>query len=198
MELWFETLIRQLILYSFPAFLTLSSMAFIEQYVQKKLGEKVNPQAFWHGSWMPLLASLMFTRGIIFALPYPNISGLRGALVRFSAHLVLCLLGWLLYTWSLSQQPMSGLPPLHHWWAKVLMYMNLCLLALHLLPLPNQLLGELLLQHQRLNPYEPWVSENSHFFVILISLLAATPIIDMLLGTNIVYPIYEWLASKAT
>jgi hypothetical protein len=137
-------------------------------------------------------------RGIIVGLPKPQRQGLQAALLRFGLHAVLCLFGFFLYTWALQYAPPSGLPPLHHWWAKVLIYLNLCLMGLHLLPLPSMVLGELVFRFLPLKIFTPWLRSRASFVLIPLLILLATPLMAKLLGGVIRFPIYEQLASWAT
>ena len=199
MDEWLNVVIRQITLYLLPVIISLTLVCLIE----KRYTHTHIPHPFfaiaWRGTWWPFLVSICFTRGIIFALPNPLKSGLKPAFIRFSAHLFLTCLGLLLYTWSLSHQAPTGLPPLHHWWAKVLMFFNLCMLGIHLLPLPNLLFGEWLImqrhKHHLLHVYAQQLSSQRSLW--LLTLLAASPIIDVSIGANIIFPIYEQLASTA-
>ncbi|MDQ6997488.1 MAG: hypothetical protein Q9M17_02115 [Mariprofundus sp.] len=149
----------------------------------------------WRGTWLPLLAALAFHRGIIIALPNTLASGVKISSVRCMAHGLLCLLGFLLFSWSLAHQMPTGLPPLHHWWSKVLMFFNLCMACLHLLPLPGLLAGELLLS-TRWGDKIPRYFNIKHGWIV-ITVLAASPLLDLLLGASVVFPIYEWMSSAA-
>jgi len=186
-------MVRQVMLYSFPLLFTLTVVPWAEAYYFR-----LKPTLLWKGAWLPFVISIVFARGIIIGLPKPQGSGLHAAALRFFMHAALCLLGFLLYTWALQHAPPVGLPPLHHWWAKVLMYFNLCLMALHVLPLPSLVVGELLLLSQPLRIYAPWFRNNDVFLLLPISILLVTPLLDMFLGGFMVFPIYEWLASLAT
>jgi len=84
-----------------------------------------------------MLVAISFHRAIIFAMPQPVASGFKAAAIRAVSHLLLSAIGFVLYTVSLHWQPPTGLPPLHHWWCKVLMFFNLCMVSLHLIPLPS-------------------------------------------------------------
>ncbi len=196
MEVWFSILVRQCMLYSFPLLLSLTTIALLEHRFLQRRG-MASLQLFWQGSLLPLAATLLFGRAIIFSLPYPTQQSLKAAWIRFLGHLLLAIIGWLLYSWALTHPPPSGLPPLHHWWAKVLMYLNLCLLALHLLPLPNMVMGELLLLH---SIFKPWVAifrNDNRIAVVVLTILAASPLLDMFLGGAVIFPVYEQLASLA-
>ncbi|MES0371036.1 MAG: hypothetical protein ABUK11_02050 [Mariprofundaceae bacterium] len=194
MEIWLEAVIRQLILYSLPLLISLTFVSFIES----KLTHQETAHPFfaisWMGTWLPLLAAILFSRAVIFSLPQPVASGSRAALYRCLGHIILCSTGFLLYSWSLNHQPSTGLPPLHLWWGKVLMFFNLCMACLHLVPLPGMLMGELILPRQ-------WLSiltqNNSRHTITLFTLLAASPLTDWLLGSPVIFPIYEQLANLA-
>jgi hypothetical protein len=185
-------------LYSIPLAITLTTVVLIERYASSQKNEGERPSFTWLGTWLPLAVTILFGRAIIFALPKYQTNGLNGAILRFMIHAVLCFLGWLLYVWALAHPPLTGLPPLHHWWAKVLMYLNLCLMALHLMPLQGQALGELVFRlypHARLSVL---FREKGFMSVVALSLVAASPLLDSLLGESIVFPVYELLASLAT
>ena len=142
---------------------------------------------------LPLLVAIGFHRGVIVALPKPLSQGLMPTILRVGAHTLLCMIGFFLYAWSLSHQPPSGLPPLHHWWAKVLMFFNLCMVALHLLPLPLLLVGELAGK----TPWLRALPKGDSLPWIVLALLVATPLVDMTIGALVIYPVYEWLSSLA-
>ncbi len=203
MDEWINIVIRQLILYSLPVVISLTTVTFIES----RFSRTTIPHPFfaisWRGTWLPLLASLALHRGIIIALPNPLSAGVKTASIRCLVHALLCLLGFCLYCWSLSQNMVqsapAGLPPLHHWWLKVLMFFNLCMFSLHLLPLPGLVMGEWLLT-------SPWANKARHikrYYVqskhswILITVLAASPLLDLALGALIVFPVYESMSSIA-
>lgn len=195
MESWFEIVVRQLLLYSLPVLLSLSIVGTLES----ALSGRPNPGPFrsvgWRGTWLPLLASLAFHRGIIIALPRPVGNDLRGATIRFFAHLMLCLIGLLLYTWSIAAQSPVGMPPLHFWWAKLIMFFNLCMACLHLLPLPGLLAGQLLAGTRRGAALFSHLSENRN--IAILTLLAASPLLDLLLGSLLIFPIYETINNLA-
>jgi len=199
MDEWLNIVIRQLTLYLLPVIISLTLVCLIE----KRYTHTNIPHPFfaiaWRGTWWPFLASICFTRGVIFALPQALRSGLKPACIRFLAHLFLTCLGLALYTWSLSHQASTGLPPLHHWWAKVFMFFNLCMLGIHFLPLPNLLCGEWLMtqkhKHHLLHVYAQQLTSQRGLY--LITLLAATPIIDLSIGAITIFPVYEELANIA-
>jgi len=195
MEAWLNIVLRQAILYSLPVIVSLGLIAWLES----RLFRRELPHPFYSlGSrltWWPLLASLALHRGIIIAPPRPVAFGLRAAALRLAMHLLLALIGLGLFALSLGHRSPSGLPPLHHWWAKVLMFYNLCMAAMHLLPLPHQLAGEWL-------THRPWCARiapllNERNTVILLTLLAASPLLDAVLGGAVVFPIYESISALA-
>lgn len=193
MEAWLSIFLRQAILYSLPVMVSLGLIAWVESRLMRK------PMAhpfFALGSgltWWPWLASLALHRGIIIAQPRPLMHGRLAATLRLGMHLLLAALGFVLYSLSLGHQSPSGLPPLHHWWAKVLMFYNLCMAAMHLLPLPHQLAGECLAGSMpRLSPYL-----TRRNILILYIVLAASPLPDVLLGGLVVYPVYEQISAAA-
>ncbi len=195
MDEWLNIVLRQLILYSLPVLISLTLVVLLESRFSKTPIPHPFYAILWRGTWLPLLASLAFHRGIIIALPKPLASGVKIATLRCIAHCLLCLLGFLLFSWSLAHSLPSGLPPLHHWWAKVLMFFNLCMACLHLLPLPGLLAGECLLS-SRWGHIIPSYFNLKHGWVIL-TLLAASPLLDILLGAVVVFPIYESMSSFA-
>jgi len=195
MDEWINIVIRQLILYSLPVLVSLTLVVLLESRLSKTPVPHPFYAILWRGTWLPLFASLAFHRGIIIALPQPLAAGMKAATARWLAHCLLCLLGLLLFSLSLAHPMPSGLPPLHHWWAKVLMFFNLCMACLHLLPLPGLLAGECLMISRwgklivrHVHPAHVW---------IMISVVAASPILDLLLGAYIVFPIYESMSSIA-
>ncbi len=193
----FEIVVRQCILYSLPMLMTITLLTWMQRHLlpQSNAPQFVNYQV---GTFLPFVVSLLMARAMIVLLIYPVVSGLYAAWIRVLGHVLLCFLGWVLYTWALSHPPLTGLPALHHWWAKVLMYLNLCLIILHLLPLPHMLLGELLLLLKPLQPYAVWLRAQHWLLIAPITLLVLTPWLDLGLGMPIVFPIYEQLASWAT
>ncbi|WP_231288291.1 hypothetical protein [Mariprofundus ferrooxydans] len=195
MEEWLPIIIRQLILYSLPVLVSLTCVAMFES----RFTGSSQPHPFsaiaGRAVWLPLLASMAFHRGMIITLNGQMGRGGKAAATRLIAHLLLCLTGFLLYTWSLSHTAPVGLPPLHHWWAKVLMFFNLCMASMHLLPLPGQLFGEALLQ-SRYGTIIASAFEQRYAWLIM-TLLAASPLLDLLLGTTLVFPVYESISSSA-
>jgi len=195
MDEWITIVLRQLILYSLPVLISLTLVALLES----RLTRIPIPHPFfaisWRGSWLPMLASLAMHRGLIIAPTRPLQHGRRAAAIRLGGHLMLCALGLILYAWSLHHQAPVGLPPLHHWWAKVLMFFNLCMAAMHLLPLPYLLAGECLAAlpvGQRLAPH---ISDS--LTIIILTALAASPLLDWIAGGAIVFPVYELLSGIA-
>ncbi len=195
MDEWLSIVIRQLTLYSLPVLVSLTLVVLLES----RLSGRAVPHPFfaiaWRATWWPLLASLAFHRAVIIALPNPVSGGVKTATIRLVAHLLLCLLGFLLYGWSLTHQPPAGLPPLHHWWAKVLMFFNLCMAALHLLPLSGLLVGELWLAGSRGDLLRRCIPTQRLWLVI--TLLAASPLLDLTLGGVMIFPLYEQLSNLA-
>ena len=195
MDVWFENVVRQFILYSLPVLISLTFVSLLES----KLTRKDTPHPFhavgWAGTWLPWLTSILFSRGIIIALSQPLKTGIRPATIRCLTHLLLCGFGFLLYSFSLAHQPPTGLPPLHHWWAKVFMFFNLCMTVMHLIPLPGQWAGELLLGSR-------WISKEHRKVIhqhpaFMHAVLAATPLLDWSVGAIVIFPIYEQLANLA-
>lgn len=195
MDGWLEIVLRQFILYSIPVLISLTLVTLLESALSKK----PIPHPFfaigWAGTWFPWVASTLFTRGIIIALPQPLTTGSGSALLRLLAHIILCGIGYLLYSWSLNHPPATGLPPLHHWWAKLFMFFNLCMAGMHLLPLPGQWAGELLLNSK-------WVSEIQRQIIhqhpaLIHALMAATPLLDWSVGGIVIFPVYEKLSNLA-
>ena len=198
MDSWLTVVIQQITLYLLPVVVSMSVVCWVEsRFTQQPI-----PHPFFaitsRSTWLPFFAAIFFTRGIIFSLARPLRQGLTSTFIRFLTHLALCLIGFLLYTWSLAHQPPAGLPPIHHWWAKVFMFFNLCMVGTHLLPLPNFVLGEWLLRQPSPTRQHDarWFTESRSLW--LITLLAASPLMDLLLGGFMVFPIYEQMATLAT
>jgi len=189
MDAWLSIVLRQLILYSLPVLISLTLISLLES----RLTKTPLPHAFfsisWRGTWLPMLASVAMHRGMIIAPPRPLQHGRRAAAIRLTGHLILSILGFFLFSWSLHHQAPVGLPPLHHWWAKVLMFYNLCMAALHILPLPTQLAGECLAAIPAGRRLARHISD--HLALIILTVLAASPLLDWMLGTTIVFPVYE-------
>mgnify|MGYP005841218515 CR=1 FL=1 len=195
MDGWLENVIRQIILYSLPVLISLTIVSLAESKLTGKDTHHPFHAVSWAGTWLPWLASILFGRGMIIALSKPVEGGVKSTAYRFFSHLLLCGLGFMLYSWSLSHQPPTGLPPLHHWWAKVLMFFNLCMACMHLLPLPGQITGELLLDCR-------WVSAAHRHSIkqhpaLIHAIMAATPLLDGSIGAIMVFPVYEHLANLA-
>ncbi|MFQ5581018.1 MAG: hypothetical protein ACE5F3_00135 [Mariprofundaceae bacterium] len=197
MEEWLQIVIRQITLYSLPVVISLSLIGMFEAW--RAIPEASSDHPFfalaWQGSWMPLLASIAFTRAVIIALPRPMNHHPRAAARRCLGHIVLCIAGWLMYAWALGHQPPAGLPPLHHWWAKVFMFFNLCMALMHLLPLPGMWLGEMLLASRFGAPFSMYITSRRS--VWLYALLAASPLLDMSVGAIAIFPVYEAMADAA-
>lgn len=195
MDEWLQIVIRQLILYALPVLVSLTLVVLLES----KRCRKELPHPFFAISgravWMPLLASIILHRGMVIAPPNYLTPGVKAATVRLFAHILLCAVGLLLYGWSLSHQPPAGLPPLHHWWAKVLMFFNLCMAALHLLPLPGMLVGEWLVTTAAGQWMRHFDLSRSGWLVWTV--LAASPLLDLFPGGVVVFPVYESLSSRA-
>ena len=192
-----QAVVRQIIFYSLPVIISLSVVGGIESLRDRRRQQP--RQAFfalaWKGAWLPLVASLAMQRGVIIALPRPLTPGPGPAAVRLLGHVLLAAIGWILYIWALGHQAPAGLPPLHFWWAKVLMYFNLCMACLHVLPLPGMVVGESLF---RARPGNRLLTLLSSQPVTCFTLLAVTPLLDAGPGAYMIYPLYEYLASLAT
>ena len=184
MDAWLDAVLRQIILYSLPLLITLTAMASVEaRYDRRDLF------ASWREirTWGPVLAAIAFHRGMIIAYPRPQVPGIQPAAQRLLFHVLLAVIGAVLYAWSLKHPPAQGLPPLHHWWAKVLMFLNLCMCAAHILPLPGFLVGEWL--RQRWQTLQWPKADIGHLrWTIALIILAASPLPDMLLGRMLVFP----------
>jgi len=198
MEAWLAIVIRQLTLYSLPVVISLSLVGAFESWRTKESATSHAPffPLAWKGSWLPLLAAIVFTRALIIALPRPLQHTPRAAAMRLFAHILLCLAGWLMYAWTLGHQAPAGLPPLHHWWAKVFMFFNLCMAVMHLLPLPGMWIGELLLASRYGARLRGQISSKRSIW--LYTLLAASPLLDFVAGTLAVFPAYQIMASAAS
>jgi len=197
MEAWLQIVIRQCILYSLPVIISLSIVGAIDALhlpADKRPGHPFYAMT-WKGTWLPMIASIVFHRAVIIALPRPVTGGPLSALIRLLSHGLLAGLGWLLYTWALAHQQPAGMPPLHFWWAKVLMYFNLCMLALHLIPLPGMFTGELIGWSGIGRKIPLWWSRNDVWFFMI---LASTPLLDLIPGRYLIYPAYESLAAAAS
>ncbi|MDQ6995791.1 MAG: hypothetical protein Q9M18_09380 [Mariprofundaceae bacterium] len=200
MDVWLHIVIQQMTLYMLPIIISMTVVCWLEQYVCHQNIPHPFYAIAWKGTWLPFLISIAFTRGVIICLARPLSQGLFAAWIRFCGHAALTLLGFLLYSWCLHHQAASGLPPIHQWWAKVLMFFNLCMLATHLLPLPNVLMGEWLIRQPFFKPtfklYTQYLTEKRALWLFV--LLAASPLLDALLGVWLIYPVYGELATWAT
>jgi len=196
MEAWLAIIIRQVILYSLPVVVSLTVVGAVEAMaLRRHAASSAFPHSLpWHGAWLPLAASITFGRAVIIALPRPLGTGVPAALFRLTGHLGLCLAGWLLYALALAHTPSIGPPPLYQWWAKVLMFFNLCLICLHLLPLPGMLIGECLLATAPLRRLREWLEAR---VIWIITALAATPLLDIFPG-HIIFRLYEALVNQAS
>ncbi|MDQ6973510.1 MAG: hypothetical protein Q9M10_01390 [Mariprofundaceae bacterium] len=192
--------IQQMTLYSLPIIISMTVVCWMERYVCHQTIPHPFYAIAWKGVWWPFFISIAFTRGVIICLARPLSHGLLAAWVRFCTHAILVILGFFLYAWCLYHQAPHGLPPIHHWWAKVFMFFNLCMLVMHTLPLPHCLLGEWLSKHpffkRTCQRYQHKLTATRH--VWLVTLLAASPILDACLGVGLIYPIYGELAGLAT
>jgi len=192
MEGWLEYAIRQIILYSLPVVISLTVAGWIECRLTKS-EPPANPfhALCAYSAWaLPLLA-IAIHQPVILALGKPVHPTLKATVARFSAHLLLMAIGFALYAWALAHQPPTGLPPLHQWWAKVLMYFNLCIIMVHALPLPELLTGKIVQRYVHL-PAIP------HLTVIVLVILSITPLLNWLIGQPLIYPVYEELAKQAS
>jgi len=194
---WLEIVVRQMMLYSLPTLISLTLVVAMESWwLKQSLPHPFYAIASRH-VWLPFLASICFTRGIIIAMPNPLAGGVHSALSRLIVHVILCIAGFLLYALMLQHQSPAGLPPLHHWWAKVLMYYNLCMVAMHILPMPTMVLGEWIMRYPFFARYHQVFRSNALTYIVPIAILAATPLLDTVLGGVLIYPVYEILASWA-
>ncbi|MCF6283255.1 MAG: hypothetical protein L3J28_13820 [Candidatus Polarisedimenticolaceae bacterium] len=196
MEEWLMIVSRQLFLYSLPVLVSLTLVVLLESRVTKATVPHPFFAIRWRGTWLPLLAAITFHRAIIIALPNFLRRGVKAAAIRFSAHLLLCLLGFLLFSWSLSNQDPVGLASLQHWWVKVLMFFNLCMASLHLLPLPGLLMGEWLVETGLVDSIKHKLYQQHLWLVLMV--LAASPLLDLILGVYVIFPIYSSLNNLAT
>jgi len=196
MDAWLQIVVRQLMLYSLPVIVSLSCTAMFVAWINRTPLKHPFAGIAGRAVWLPLLAAISLHRGIIITGYGKLTPGVKVAATRLLAQTLLCLVGVLLYAWSLGHMPSAGLPPLHHWWAKVLMFFNLCMIGMHLLPLPGQLVGEWLRRKQQFQLIER--IETMHMGWLLLTLLAASPLLDLLLGAGIIFPVYESLTGFAT
>jgi len=77
----------------------------------------------------------------------------------------------------------------------VLMFFNLCMACLHLLPLPGQLVGECLMKSPSGHVISRYCKPRHTWLVLTV--LAASPLLDYMLGRTIVYQVYESMSSLA-
>jgi len=189
LEIGLESILRQVILYSLPVIISISVIGMVQH-------RKDNTAAFdvfaWHGSYLPIFIGIFLHRGVLVALPRMHQPSISQSTKHVLTHVVLCITGYVLYQWTIPNGNNYGLPPLHHWWAKVLMFYNLCMIFLHLLPLPNLFMGEVLLHY---NPQYA-TRYRKHGLTILCLVIAFT-FIDISLGTWLIYPIYEHMAQPS-
>jgi len=192
MEAWLEYAIRQIILYSLPVIISLTVTGWIERHLTKSK-PPANPfhALCTYSAWALPLIAIVVHQPVILALGKPVHSTLKATVARFSTHLLLAAIGFALYAWGLAHQPPAGVPPLHQWWAKVLMYFNLCVVMVHLLPLPELLMGKIVQRYIHL-PAIP------HLTVITLVILSITPLLNWLIGQPLIYPVYEELAKQAS
>jgi len=192
MEGWLEYVIRQIILYSLPVVISLTVTGWVEHCLTKA-EPSANPfhALNTYSAWALPLIAIAVHQPVILALGKPVSTGVKATASRFSAHLFLMLLGFALYAWALAHQPPTGLPPLHQWWAKVLMYFNLCIVMAHLLPLPELLMGEIVRRYIRL-PAIP------HLTLIALLILSITPLLNRFIGQPLIYPLYEELTKQTS
>jgi len=195
-ESWLDIVIRQMIFYSLPVLISTTAVVMLEaRFTAQTLPHPFYPIA-WKATWWPLLVSIALHHGVIIALPQPLGYTLRAATIRALGHALCCLIGFALYQWMLHHPPPVGLPPLHQWWAKVLMYFNLCMLLLHTIPMPGMVCGEWL--HQRGYLAHWWYECLRYYAPLLWLVIAALPMLDMLWGHFLIYPLYQQLATLAT
>jgi len=193
MDAWLSIVIRQCILYSLPVIISLTTVSWLEaRWSRVSLPHPFFPVTS-RLSWLPWFAAIALHRGIIIAPPRILNSGIRPALVRLAGHIALFVVGTALYAWTLNHPSPSGLPPLHHWWAKVLMFFNLCMITMHLLPLPGMLAGEWISARWLRFPATAYSPSRS--YVTILVLLAASPLPDLTLGAGIVFPVYEQISN---
>lgn len=191
MEAWLEYAVRQIILYSLPVMVSLTVAGWVElQLTASELPEHPLHVLSAPSAWALPLIAIAVHQPVILAFGRPLQPGLTAAASRLLAHALLLLLGFVLYAWALGHQPPGGMPPLHQWWAKVLMYFNLCVVMAHLLPLPGLLLGELVSRYIRLPTAQ-------HLTLIVLVILSITPLLNLVIGKPLVYPAYEKLARLA-
>lgn len=188
MASWMEIVLRQVILYSLPVAITLTLL-------QLQDGEEKPQRGFdWGGFLIPMATAIAFHRAVIVALPRPGREGIRPAIMRMFMHGVLAVLGWMLFTLNLRYMGSAGTPSLWHWWIKVFMFFNLCMTVMHILPLPGMLVGECLLRMR------PLASRRRPFYAHwpwLVGAIAASPLLDLLPGRLLIFPIYDQISRLA-
>ncbi len=195
-ETWLALFIRQIIFYVLPVMISLTMVSMLEARLTKQNMTHPFYAIGWKNTWLPMLISISFNRAVIIALPQPFGYSCFAALVRCGGHLVCCVVGFLLYAWALQHQAPTGLPPLHQWWMKVFMYFNVCMVALHLVPMPSMMMGECLRKHGYFPAlFYDFMRYYQHWFWLL---LGALPLLDAVLGASIIYPVYQWLATWAS
>lgn len=192
MEAWLEYVVRQLILYSLPVMVSLT----VAGWVELQLTASAPPEHPLHAlntpsAWALPLIAIAVHQPVVLAFGKPLHAGLPAAASRFLAHVLLLGLGFVLYAWALGHQPPGGMPPLHQWWAKVLMYFNLCIVMTHLLPLPGLLTGE------AVGRYVRWPAISQLSLGVLV-FLSVTPLLNLLIGKPLIYPVYAQLARLAS
>ncbi len=192
MEAWLTYAIWQIILYSLPVMISVTMAGWAECSLTKS-EPPANPfhALSAYSAWALPMIAIAVHQPVILSLGRPAHPTLKATLARFCAHLLLMILGFVLYAWSLAHRPPAGLPPLHQWWAKVLMYFNLCVVMVHLLPLPELLMGKIVQRYIRL-PAIPQIT------VITLVVLSITPLLNWLIGQPLIYPVYEALAKQAS
>ncbi len=192
-EDWLSLVLRQGMLYSMPVLLSLSVVVQVEALRAREASPFA--RLLDARTWLPLLTAILLHRGIIVAFTRPARPGMDLALLRFGLHALLCLIGFLLFAWSQHHPPAYGLPPMHYWWSKVLMFFNLCMCAMHLLPLPGMLIGEWICHRWLRLPASGYA--KSRGWSLGLAALAGTPLLDMLAGSLLIFPVYEWMATVA-
>ena len=188
-DAWLELVLRQCILYSLPVVVSLSIVGLL----QDKRAQQFPFAVFlWHGSYLPLLLGIVLQRGVLIALPRMSQPSVSQAARHVLIHAVLCFVGYLLYQWTIPSVSDYGLPPLHHWWAKILMFYNLCMLCVHVLPLPYFFIGEILCHYgwQGATLYR----QSSVYFLCLVVILS---LLDLSLGAWLIYPMYAQVLSPS-
>ncbi|MDQ6962374.1 MAG: hypothetical protein Q9M28_07545 [Mariprofundaceae bacterium] len=188
-DAWLELVLRQCILYSLPVVVSLSIVGLLQSKAKQQAPFDV---FLWHGSYLPLLLGIVFHRGVLIALPQMSQPSLSQASRHVLIHFFLCGIGYLLYQWTMPSVSDYGLPPLHHWWSKIFMFYNLCMLCLHVLPLPGLFVGELICRYV-------WRGAASYrqYSVPLLCLAVVLTLLELSLGSWVIYPIYEQALSPS-